>query len=243
MNRTEGGPVFLAAGQAKPGPDPDQDQVQVQADPDQDQAAEEAFSEPIPEAQARAALEAILMVVDQPAPTRDLAMAIGWPTAETTQLLENLAAEYSGVDSQPARGFQLREVAGGWRYYSHPDQAQVVGAFVQGGATAKLTGAALETLAVVAYKGPLSRGQIAAVRGVSVDSVVRTLVSRGLIEEVGTEPTTGAVLFATTAFFLEAMGLASLDQLEPLAPYLPAGEELLQLQEQVEPNEPNQAAP
>ena len=187
------------------------------------------------ETEARAALEAILMVVDQPASTIALSVAIGWPVQATERLLLELVEDYRGQTGGPARGFELREVGGGWRFYSRPDHLAAVERFVMEGATAKLSQAALETLAIVAYKGPLSRGQISQVRGVAVDSVVRTLLSRGLIEEVGAAESTGATLFATTQFFLQAMGLASLDQLEPLAPHLPAGEELMEIQEQIEP--------
>ncbi|MCL2802777.1 MAG: SMC-Scp complex subunit ScpB [Micrococcales bacterium] len=192
--------------------------------------------------QARAALEAVLMVIDEPASSTDLAIAVDLPVPRVEQLLEELATEYRGAGSTRPRGFELRQVAGGWRIYSNPDFAEVVARFVTDGATAKLTQAALETLAIVAYKGPISRGQIAAVRGVSVDSVVRTLLTRGLIEEVEVDPVTGASLFATTGDFLQAMGLASLDQLEPLAPHLPAGQELAEIEEQIS-HEPASAAP
>jgi len=175
------------------------------------------------------------MVVDQPASTTDLGIAIGWPAPATERLLGELAADYRGETGGPVRGFELREVGGGWRFYSQPDHLEAVERFVMEGATAKLTQAALETLAIVAYKGPLSRGQISQVRGVSVDSVVRTLLSRGLIEEAGVDQSSGATLFGTTQFFLQAMGLASLDQLAPLAPHLPAGAELMEIQEQSEP--------
>jgi len=203
--------------------------------PEADDQPEPAEAPAMTEAAAKAALEAILMVVDQPASATDLSIAVGWPVQDTEQLLISLASEYRGEGGGPVRGFVLRQLAGGWRFFSNPDHAAAVERFIKEGATAKLSQAALETLAVVAYKGPLSRGQMSQVRGVAVDSVVRTLVSRGLVEEVGTDQSSGAVLFATTQFFLQTMGLASLDQLEPLAPYLPAGEELIQIQEQIEP--------
>jgi segregation and condensation protein B len=187
-----------------------------------------------------AALEAVLMVVDQPASTTDLAIAVGLPVDRARRLLEGLAAEYRGAGGVRARGFELREVGGGWRIYSHPSHAEVVERFVRDGATAKLTAAALETLAIVAYKGPLSRGRISAVRGVNVDSVMRTLANRGLVEEVGVDETSGAALYATTDLFLERMGIASLRELEPLTPHLPTGESLEEIKEQVEsrPAEP-----
>lgn len=166
---------------------------------------------------AAAAVEAVLMVADQPVPAVQLATVLGLPTAEVEAVLADLAQEYRG--GRP-RGFELRSVAGGWRFYSSPAHADVVGRFVLDGQSARLTQAALETLAVIAYRQPVTRGQVSAVRGVSVDSVVRTLTARGLVAEVGTEPS-GAVLYATTPFFLERLGLRSLDELPPLAPYLP----------------------
>ena len=119
------------------------------------------------------------------------------------------------------RGFELRHAGEGWRIYSAPAYADVVGRFVLDGQSARLTQAALETLAVVAYRQPVTRGQVSAVRGVNVDGVMRTLTARGLVVEVGTEPTSGALLYGTTGYFLERMGLSSLDELPPLAPYLP----------------------
>ena len=119
------------------------------------------------------------------------------------------------------RGFTLRSVAGGWRMYSRPEFAPVVEKFVLDGQQARLTQASLETLAVIAYRQPVSRARVSAVRGVNVDGVVRTLVSRGLIEEVGDVGDSGAVLYRTTTYFLQRMGLSSLDELPALAPYLP----------------------
>ncbi len=169
---------------------------------------------------AAAALEAVLMVADEPVPTLQLAAALGLPTARVTAILAELAAEYRGGDGRRPRGFELREVGGGWRIYSAPAHADVVGRFVLEGQAARLTQAALETLAVIAYRQPVTRGQVSAVRGVNVESVVRTLLARGLIAQVGTEQT-GAVLYGTTPYFLERMGMAGLDELPPLAPYLP----------------------
>jgi segregation and condensation protein B len=169
---------------------------------------------------AAAALEAVLMVADEPIPAVRLATALGIPTDRVERLLAELAADYTGAGGGRPRGFTLREAGGGWRIYSAPALADVVARFVLDGQTARLTHAALETLAVVAYRQPVTRGQVSAVRGVNVDSVVRTLVARGLIAEVGTEPS-GAVLYGTTTYFLERMGMTSLDELPPLAPYLP----------------------
>lgn len=174
---------------------------------------------------AAAALEAVLMVADEPVPAVQLATVLGLPTAEVERILHELAAEYRGELGGRPRGFELREAGGGWRVYSAPAYADVVGRFVLDGQAARLTQAALETLAVIAYRQPVTRGQVSAVRGVNVESVVRTLVSRGLVQEVGTEPS-GAVLYGTTPYFLERMGLTSLDELPPLAPYLPELEAL-----------------
>jgi segregation and condensation protein B len=173
------------------------------------------------------------MVVDQPASTTDLAIAVGVGPDQAQAALEALAAEYRGAFGARPRGFELRQLAGGWRVYSHPAQAEVVARFVRDGARAKLTAPALETLAIVAYKGPISRGRISAVRGVNVDSVMRTLVGRGLVEEVGLEEASGAVLYATTGLFLERMGLGSLRELEPLEPHLPRGAALEEIKDQV----------
>ncbi|QGH69246.1 SMC-Scp complex subunit ScpB [Pseudactinotalea sp. HY158] len=167
-----------------------------------------------------AAIEAILMVADEPVSATRLAAVLAVPRAVVLEALHALSGQYAG------RGFVLREVGRGWRFYSHPDYADVVTEFVRDGQTARLTQAALETLAVVAYRQPISRGRIAGIRGVNVDSVVRTLTTRGLVTETGTDVETGAVLYATTDVFLERLGLRGLDELPPLAPYLPEVEAL-----------------
>ncbi len=163
------------------------------------------------------ALEAVLMVSDLPLDEAALAGAVRRPTREVGEALRELAAEYS----DQGRGFELREVGGGWRFYSRPDYADVVERFVVDGQQARLTTAALETLAVVAYRQPVSRARVSAIRGVNVEGVMRTLVSRGLVQESGVEPESGAHLFSTTAYFLERMGLSSLDELPEIAPFLP----------------------
>ncbi|GIG39407.1 SMC-Scp complex subunit ScpB [Cellulomonas phragmiteti] len=175
---------------------------------------------------ALAALEAVLMVVDEPVPAVRLATALSLPTDQVEDLLAQLAAEYRGELGGRPRGFELRRAADGWRIYSAGTYGDVVGRFVVDGQTQRLTQAALETLAVVAYRQPVSRGQVSAVRGVSVDGVMRTLSTRGLVAEVGHDAATGAVLYGTTGYFLERMGLSSLDELPPLAPYLPDIESL-----------------
>nr|WP_267286746.1 SMC-Scp complex subunit ScpB [Kitasatospora acidiphila] len=165
----------------------------------------------------RPGLEAVLMVADEPITEARLAEAVQHPVAEVAAALRELAAEYAAQD----RGFELRLVAGGWRYYSSAACAPVVDRFVLDGQQARLTQAALETLAVVAYRQPVSRSRVSAVRGVNCDGVMRTLVQRGLVEETGTEPETGAILYRTTSYFLERMGLRGLDELPELAPFLP----------------------
>ncbi|MGC5627999.1 SMC-Scp complex subunit ScpB [Georgenia sp. Z1344] len=168
-----------------------------------------------------AAIEGVLMIVDDPVPALDLAGVLGVPTELVTEALGELAAEYRGERGGRRRGFELREVGGGWRIYSSPAVADVVGRFVVDGQTARLTQASLETLAVIAYRQPVTRGRVAAVRGVNVDGVVRTLLARGLVAEAGPAEEGGAMTFRTTTAFLERMGLSSLDELPPLAPYLP----------------------
>ncbi|WP_282944268.1 SMC-Scp complex subunit ScpB [Cellulomonas endometrii] len=182
--------------------------------------------EPVPDVDdlpggALAALEAVLMVADEPVPAVRLATVLGLPTPDVEGLLATLAAEYRGEHGGRPRGFELRQVGDGWRIYSAPAYHQVVGRFVLDGQSARLTQAALETLAVIAYRQPVTRGQVSGVRGVNVDGVVRTLTARGLVAEAGTDPTTGAVLYRTTGYFLERMGLTDLEELPPLAPYLP----------------------
>ncbi|OON82455.1 SMC-Scp complex subunit ScpB [Streptomyces tsukubensis] len=165
----------------------------------------------------RPALEAVLMVVDEPATEDHLAKVLQRPVREVASALRTLADEYTSQ----GRGFELRLVAGGWRFYSRPAYAPAVEGFVLDGQQARLTQAALETLAVVAYRQPVSRSRVSAVRGVNCDGVMRTLLQRGLVEEAGTEPETGAILYRTTNYFLERMGLRGLDELPELAPFLP----------------------
>jgi len=165
----------------------------------------------------RASLEAILLVADEPVPVVVLAQVLERPRNEVSAVLNDLAEEYRSGD----RGFDLREIAGGWRYYTREDCAPLVERFVSDGQEVRLTQAALETLAVVAYRQPVSRARVSAVRGVNCDSVMRTLVLRGLVEETGTDAETGALLYRTTGYFLERLGLASLEDLPDLAPFLP----------------------
>lgn len=165
----------------------------------------------------RPSLEAILLVADEPVPEGVLAQVLEVPRDVVAAELAGLAAGYGAE----GRGFELREVAGGWRYYTRDEFAQVVEKFVRDGQEVRLTQAALETLAVVAYRQPVGRAQVSAVRGVNCDGVIRTLTLRGLVAETGVDPETGAILFGTTPYFLERLGLASLDELPDLAPFLP----------------------
>jgi segregation and condensation protein B len=166
------------------------------------------------------ALEAVLMVVDEPATEEHLAKILERPKRQITRALRELAGEYAAQ----GRGFELRHVANGWRFYSRAAYAPAVERFVLDGQQARLTQAALETLAVVAYRQPVSRSRVSAVRGVNCDGVMRTLLQRGLVAEAGTEPETGAILYVTTNYFLERMGLRGLDELPELAPFLPEAE-------------------
>lgn len=166
------------------------------------------------------ALEAVLMVVDEPATEEQLAKILQRPRRRIADALRELADEYAAQ----GRGFELRLVAGGWRFYSRAEYAAAVEGFVLDGQHARLTQAALETLAVVAYRQPVSRSRVSAVRGVNCDGVMRTLLQRGLVGEAGTEPETGAILYVTTNYFLERMGLRGLDELPELAPFLPEAE-------------------
>jgi segregation and condensation protein B len=189
--------------------------------PDQDlEAGDEQMPELSDDAElppVRAALEAVLLVVDEPVADVVLAQIVERPTEEVSALLRELAAEY---DAQ-GRGFELRNLSGGWRLYTRAACAPFVERFVRDGQQARLTQAALETLAVVAYRQPVSRSRVAAIRGVNVDAVMRTLVSRGLVTEVGTERESGALLYGTTPYFLERLGIESVEDLPPLSDYLP----------------------
>jgi len=164
-----------------------------------------------------AAIEAVLLVVDEPVTEVVLAQVLERPRREVASVLRQIAAEY--IDQ--GRGFQLREIAGGWRLYTRADCAPVVERFVRDGQHARLTQAALETLAVVAYRQPVSRSRVSAVRGVNCDGVMRTLTTRGLVVESGVDIESGATLYRTTPYFLERLGMSSMSELPPLAPFLP----------------------
>ena len=160
-------------------------------------------------------IEAILMVVDEPVTEITLASTLQVPVDQIRFALDQLLPSYEG------RGFTLKAINGGWRFYSAPEFSEIVEKFVLDGQQNRLTQAALETLAVIAYRQPISRARISAIRGVNVEAVMKTLITRGLVEEFGVENETGAILYRTTSYFLERLGLNALTDLPPLAPHLP----------------------
>jgi len=168
-------------------------------------------------------IEAILIVADEPQSLVSLATALGAPVPAVRQTIERLVADYDGLAGGPRRGFELREVGGGWRIYVRPEHDDTVREFVLTQSPTRLSQAALETLAVIAYKQPISRGQIAAIRAVNVDSVVRTLLGRGLIAESFTDAETGAIHYETTDLLLAQLGINSLDELPKISPLLDDG--------------------
>jgi segregation and condensation protein B len=182
------------------------------SDPPGEVTEEQALDLPV-----ESMLEAVLMIADEPLSHLTLAQAVGQPAAVVQSALTAMSAAYT----EQGRGFDLRNVAGGWRFYTRAEFAPIIERFVVDGQQARLTQAALETLAVVAYRQPVSRARVSAIRGVNVDGVVRTLVTRGLVEEAGIDEASGALLYRTTTYFLERMGLESLDQLPDIAPLLP----------------------
>lgn len=170
-------------------------------------------------------LEALLMILDEPLGIVALAAAVGSPVAAVRQALETLVDDYEGSGTGRRRGFELREVGGGWRLYVRAEYDDLVADYIGGQAPAKLSQAALETLAVIAYKQPVTRGQVASIRAVNVDSVVRTLLARGLITELFTDSETGAINYGTTDALLTNLGINSLDELPPISPLLDDGSE------------------
>jgi segregation and condensation protein B len=185
--------------------------------------------------EARRSIEAIVLVAEEPIDTNLLGQLLELGPAVVDELCRDLAAEYEAQ----GRGFQLVRVAGGWRFQTHPDQAPYVERFVLEGQSAKLSAAALETLAIVAYKQPISRAQVGAIRGVNVDGVMRTLQHRGYIADVARDPGPGqATLFGTTRAFLEQLGLDSLDQLPPLGDFVPGAAVVEQLEQGLRPDGP-----
>jgi segregation and condensation protein B len=164
-----------------------------------------------------AAVEALLLIADEPMSAEDLGTVLNRPTDEITETVEALLSDYA----TSGRGFTLRRESSGWRFVTAADCSDLVSRYVKDGQSARLSQAALETLAVVAYRQPVSRGRVSAIRAVNVDGVMKTLVTRGLITEVGHDEESGAILYATTEYFLQRLGIASLDELPPVADYLP----------------------
>ena len=184
---------------------------------DLDLSIDVATAPELDDSELGAALEALLLVVDTPVTVDQLAAATEQPAYRVAAKLQVMAEELTARES----GIDLREAGGGWRMYTRARFAPYVERLLLDGARSKLTRAALETLAVVAYRQPVTRARVSAVRGVNVDAVMRTLLARGLITEAGTDPDSGAVTFATTELFLERLGLTSLTDLPDIAPLLP----------------------
>lgn len=171
------------------------------------------------------ALEAMLMVADEPVSLAAFATAVSRPVGDVRAAVRRLVDDYDGLGGGPRRGFELREVAGGWRIYVRSEFDEVVSDFVLTRQPSKLSQAALETLAVIAYRQPVTRSQVAQIRAVNVDSVVRTLVARGLVTEDGHDPITGATRYMTTEHLLGHLGIASLDELPKISPLLDDGQD------------------
>src|ERR1700736_4752074 len=184
---------------------------------DLDLGIDVATAPELEESELGAAIEALLLVVDTPVTVEQLAVATEQPSYRVAAKLQLLAEELAARDS----GIDLRDAGGGWRMYTRARYAPYVERLLLDGARSKLTRAALETLAVVAYRQPVTRARVSAVRGVNVDAVMRTLLARGLITEAGVDGDTGATTFATTELFLERLGLTSLADLPDIAPLLP----------------------
>ncbi|WP_460695713.1 SMC-Scp complex subunit ScpB [Nocardia thraciensis] len=191
---------------------------------------EPAEPDALDDAEFRAALEAMLLIVDAPAPVELLASALDDSEQRVGEALRKMSAELTARGS----GMDLRFVGDGWRYYTRTDYAPYVERMLLDGARSKLTRAALETLAVIAYRQPVTRARVSAVRGVNVDGVIRTLVARGLIAEAGTDPETNGTQYITTELFLERIGLASLAELPSLAPLLPGVDLIDEINESLE---------
>jgi segregation and condensation protein B len=196
----------------------------METDTTTDTVAETEAPEPGPAVtDVERAIEAILMVADEPQSLMHLATAVGHPVPAVRQSIERLVADYDGKSGGVRRGFELREVGGGWRIYVRPEHDVVVRDFVLTQNPTKLSQAALETLAVIAYKQPISRGAIASIRAVNVDSVVRTLLGRGLITEAFTDNETGAIHYETTPLLLTQLGINSIEELPHISPLLDDG--------------------
>ena len=204
----------------------------VSGDDPGDTVAEQVIDEQLVAEQLRRVIEAIVMVAADPVPVEEIAALVGVESETVSTACRQLANAYE--DEQ--RGFQLALVAGGWRYQSHPSMAPVVEHMVREGHNARLSPAALETLAIVAYKQPISRAQVSSIRGVNVEAALRSLIGRGLVDEVGRDPGPGqAILYGTTALFLERLGLGSVAELPPVADFVPGPEVVDALEQGLRP--------
>lgn len=199
----------------------DQTEVEETVNVTEDPRNALALSEPIASDSLRGAVEAILMVAEVPLSIIHLATSLEMPVPDIREAVLAVKADFDGENGSRARGFELREVGGGWRVFVREEFEWAVREFISNENPTKLSQAALETLAVIAYRQPIARGQIASIRGVNVDTVVRTLLSRGLITEVFTDSETGAINYGTTETFLETLGINALDDLPLISPYLP----------------------
>jgi segregation and condensation protein B len=206
-------------GEVAPDPEPETAPQEAVDNPDEDlvAAGDGDFPDVSSDEALEAALEALLLVVDSPASEESLAETIGQPVSRVVVALRTMAQKFTDRVS----GIDLRRVGEGWRFYTRDVYAPFVEKLLLDGQRSKLTRAALESLAVIAYRQPVTRARVAAVRGVNVDGVIRTLLARGLIEEMGTDPETTGTLYVTTELFLERLGLSSLADLPPIAPLLP----------------------
>ena len=193
-----------------------------QGEPDDVGAEDALLADALGAPSLEAACEAVLLLADEPMDILTLATIVRRPADQVEAVVRGLSVQYT----EEGRGFDLREAGGGWRFYTRGDCAEVVSRYVVDGQQARLTQAALETLAIIAYRQPISRGRISAVRGVNVDGVVRTLITRGLVVEAGVEPGGHATMLRTTAYFLERLGIASLSELPPLADHVPTYAEI-----------------
>jgi segregation and condensation protein B len=191
-----------------------------------------AVDDPVPA--FKRAIEAVVLVAHDPVEPELLAQLLEQPVVSVERWCEELRAEYAAQQ----RGFELARVAGGFRYQTHPEQTPYVERFVLNDQKARLSGAALETLAIIAYKQPISRAQVASIRGVDPDGVIRTLQARGYIDEVGRDTGPGqAILFGTTSQFLEKLGLDTLDDLPPIAEFIPDADVVEQLERGLRSNQ------
>ncbi len=193
------------------------DEVTPEPEPSDEEAVEAELPALTEDADLEAVLESLLLVVDSPVEEELLATVAGVPVSRVAEVLQRMSDDFT----ERERGIDLRKVGVGWRFYTRDKYAPYVEKLLLDGQRARLTRAALETLAVIAYRQPVTRQRVAAVRGVNVDGVIRTLLARGLIEETGTDSDTGGFLFRTTELFLERIGLSSLEDLPPIAPLLP----------------------